>query len=303
MYETMTYTGGVHKHNEMEELIEDLGGFILQKNDSQLDITLTIAVPSDDTDKIEEKANVLLGDVELSPLASTEIAVVSPTLARQHLPHAACDIAEYLRRYGTKTNMIGLARGAGKGISQISKTEKDLIEEHDLAIFSMGSFDDCIRKKKHLFEDIDIPVIVTGSPEIAAEEINANAYVSDFGRIPRRLKRGENIRALRRLVEVSEDIISQKKDDLNDDPLILSPIIVKIGLERQVPEVEHINSPMALVSQLDGVRVKLPYDQFHKEIEEVEIEGYRLGDIAEIKKSKMYDHILVKILSESSLLE
>ena len=303
MYETMTYTGGVHKHNEMEELIEDLGGFILQKNDSQLDITLTIAVPSDDTDKIEEKANELLGDVELSPLASTEIAVVSPTLARQHLPHAACDIAEYLRRYGTKTNMIGLARGAGKGISQISKTEKDLIEEHDLAIFSMGSFDDCIRNKKHLFEDIDIPVIVTGSPEIAAEEINANAYVSDFGRIPRRLKRGENIRALRRLVQVSEDIISQKKDDLNDDPLILSPIIVKIGLERQVPEVEHINSPMALVSQLDGVRVKLPYDQFHEEIEEVEIEGYRLGDIAEIKKSKMYDHILVKILSESSLLE
>ena len=85
MYETMTYTGGVHKHNEMEELIEDLGGFILQKNDSQLDITLTIAVPSDDTDKIEEKANVLLGDVELSPLASTEIAVVSPTLATSGL--------------------------------------------------------------------------------------------------------------------------------------------------------------------------------------------------------------------------
>ena len=59
--------------------------------------------------------------------------------------------------------MIGLARGAGKGIAQINKEEKDLIEEHDLAIFSLGSFDDCIRKKKFLFEDIDIPVIVTGS--------------------------------------------------------------------------------------------------------------------------------------------
>ena len=51
MYETMTYTGGVHKHYEIEELIEDLGGFILQKNESQIDITLTIAVPSEDTDK------------------------------------------------------------------------------------------------------------------------------------------------------------------------------------------------------------------------------------------------------------
>ncbi len=301
MYETMTYTGGIHKNYEIEELIEDLGGFILQKNESQLDITLTLAIPSEDVDKVEIKAKELLGDVELSPLASTEIAVVSPTLARQHLPHAACDIAEYLRRYGTKTNMIGLARGAGKGISQISKPEKDLIEEHDLAIFSLGSFEDCIRKKTHLFEDIDIPVIVVGSPELDAEEINANAYVSGFGRIPRRLKRGENIRALRKLVKISEDIIAKQKEDLNDDPLIISPIIAKIAIERSVDEVAHINSPMALVSQLDGVRVKLPFDEFHEEIAEVEVEGYRLGDIAEIKKSKMYDHILVKILPETSL--
>lgn len=301
MYETMTYTGGIHKNYEMEELIEDLGGFILQRNDSQLDISLTIAVPAEDTGKIEQKAKELLGDVELSPLASTEIAVVSPTLARQHLPHAACDIAEYMRRYGTKTNMIGLARGAGKGISQISKTEKDLIEEHDLAIFSLGSFDNCIRKKTHLFEDIDIPVIVTGSPEIDAEEINANAYIPGFGRIPRRLKRGENIRALKQLAETAESIIQKQKEDLMDDPLIFSPIIVKIAIERNVPDVELINSPMSIVSQLDGVRVKLPYDEYHEEIGEVEIEGTKLKDIAEIKKSKMYDHTLVKILPESSL--
>ena len=301
MYETMTYTGGIHKHYEIEKLIEDLGGFILQRNESQLDITLTIAVPAEDVDNIEVKAKELLGDVELSPLASTEIAVVSPTLARQHLPHAACDIAEYLRRYGTKTNMIGLARGAGKGISQISKTEKDLIEEHDLAIFSLGSFEDCIRKKTHLFEDIDIPVIVVGSPELEAEEINANAYVSGFGRIPRRLKRGENIRALRKLAGIAEDIIANLKEEQNDDPLIISPVIAKIAIERGVADVEHINSPMALVSQLDGVRVKLPFDEYHDEIAEVNVEGYRLGDIAEIKKSKMYDHILVKILPETSL--
>ena len=197
--------------------------------------------------------------------------------------------------------MIGLARGAGKGISQISKPEKDLIEEHDLAIFSLGSFEDCIRKKTHLFEDIDIPVIVVGSPELEAEEINANAYVSGFGRIPRRLKRGENIRALRKLAETAEDIIAKQKEEQTDDPLIISPVIAKIAIERSVEEVEHINSPMALVSQLDGVRVKLPYDEFHEKIAEVNVEGYRLGDIAEIKKSKMYDHILVKILPETSL--
>ncbi len=302
MYATMTYTGGVHKHYEMEELIEDLGGFILQKNKAQVDISITIAVPEEDTDKIELKAKELLGDVQLSPLASTEIAVVSPTLARQHLPHAACDIAEYLRRYGTKTNMIGLARGAGKGISQISKKEKDLIEEHDLAVFSLGSFEDCIRKKKFLFEDIDIPVIVTGSPELTAEELNANAYVTGFGRIPRRLKRGENIRALRELASTAEDLISKQKEAIDEDPLIISPVITKIILEREVPEISDVIAPMAIVSQLDGVRVKLPFDEYSDIIADVEVEGYRLGDVAEIKRSKMYDHILVKILPETAIL-
>ncbi|MCD7781134.1 MAG: methanogenesis marker 7 protein [Methanosphaera sp.] len=302
MYETVTYSGGIHKNYEMEELIEDLGGFILQKNESQLDITLTIAVDKEDTDKIEEKAKELLGSVEVSPLASTEIAVVSPTLARQHLPHAACDIAEYLRRYGTKTNMIGLARGAGKGIAQISKAEKDLIEEHDLAIFSMGSFEDCIQHKKFLFDNLDIPVIVTGSPQMDAEELDVDAYVSGFGRIPRRLKRGENIRALRSLVDCAEDIISKQKEALNDDPPIVSSILTKIAIERQVSEVEHINSPMAIVSKLDGVRVKLPYDEYKDMISDVIVDNYRLGDIAKIEKSRMYDHILVKLLHETSLI-
>lgn len=302
MYATMTYTGGVHKHYEMEELIEDLGGFILQKNQAQVDISITIAVPEEDVDKIQQKAKELLGDVEISPLASTEIAVVSPTLARQHLPHAACDIAEYLRRYGTKTNMIGLARGAGKGISQISKKEKDLIEEHDLAVFSLGSFEDCIRKKKFLFEDIDIPVIVTGSPELTAEELNTNAYVTGFGRIPRRLKRGENIRALRKLASTAEDLIKDQRKSIEEDPLIISPVIVKIILEREIPEIADSISPMPIVSQLDGLRIKLPYDEYHEKIADVEVEGYRLGDISEIKRSKMYNNILLKILPESSII-
>lgn len=302
MYATMTYTGGVHKHYEMEELIEDLGGFIIQKNSAQMDISIVIAVPEEDVDKIQQKAKELLGEVELSPLASTEIAVVSPTLARQHLPHAACDMAEYLRRYGTKTNMIGLARGAGKGISQISKAEKDLIEEHDLAVFSLGSFADCIKKKKYLFDDIDIPVIVTGSPDLTAEELDANAYVTGFGRIPRRLKRGENIRALRKLAATAEDLIREQRKAIEEDPLIISPVIVKIILEREIPKISEVVAPMPIVSQLDGVRVKLPYAEYHQKVADVEVEGYRLGDIAEIKKSGMYDNILVKILPESSIL-
>lgn len=51
MYETLTYTGGVHKHEEITELIEDLGGFVLQENISQMDLVLTLAVPMEDVKK------------------------------------------------------------------------------------------------------------------------------------------------------------------------------------------------------------------------------------------------------------
>lgn len=225
MYETLTYTGGIHKHEEMNELIEDLGGFILQETTSQMDLVLTLAVPIEDVKMVEAKAKELLGKVKIAPMAGTEIAIVSPTLARQHLPHSACDISEYLRRYGAKDNMIGLARGAGKEISRISEDEKNLIAEHDLAVFALGSFRECITNKTHLFEDIDVPIVVTGAPDLDVSELpGADAYVGGLGRIPRRLKRGENIRALRKLVEVVEGLLDKKRREMADDPPIVPSI-------------------------------------------------------------------------------
>lgn len=303
MYETLTYSGGVHKHEEMRELIEDLGGFVLQETFTQMDLVVTLAVPMEDVDRIKEKAKELLGSVKVAPMAATEIAVVSPTLARHHLPHSACDIAEYLRRYGAKDNMIGLARGAGKGISQISEDEKKLIEEHDAAVFALGSFRDCIIDKTHLFEDIEIPVVVTGSPDIDVKDIpGADAYVGGLGRIPRRLKKGEQIRALRKLVEIIEKILDDRRRDLAEDPPLVPPILVKTEIENQVPAIKECYSPVPVVSQLDGVRVKLNYDKYKDEVAETKINHYRLGDISEIRKSMMYDYTLVKLLPETSIL-
>jgi putative methanogenesis marker protein 7 len=303
MYETLTYTGGVHKHEEITELIEDLGGFVLQETTSQMDLVLTLAVPVEDVDKVEEKSRELLGKIKRAPMAGTEIAIVSPTLARQHLPHSACDISEYLRRYGAKDNMIGLSRGAGKGISRISEDEKRLIGEHDLAVFALGSFRECIMNKIHLFDDIDIPVVVTGAPEMNVEDIpGATAYVSGLGRIPRRLKRGENIRALRNLADVVEDILDNRRKEMMDDPPIVPSILVKTEIENQVEAVKEIYSPAPIVSQLDGVRVKLDFDKYKDQIAEVKVDDYRLGDVSEIKKSLMYDYTLVKLLPETSII-
>ena len=304
MYESLIFTGGGHKSEEIKELIEDLGGFILQESIQQMELVLNLAVPIEDVDKIEEKSGELLGKLAVAPMAGSEIAIISPTLARHHLPHAACDISEYLREFGAKDNMIGLARGDGKGTSGITEEEKSLIEEHDIAVFALGSFENCIKEKAFLYDDIDIPVIVTGAPEIPVEELpGADAYVGGLGRIPRRLRRGPDIRALEKLVETIEQILSDKKREMALDAPLVPAIVVKNAIENQVDEIKDVISPTPVTSQLDGVRVKLNYDKYADTIADVIIDGRKLSEIAEIKKSKMYDYILVKINSESSLVE
>ncbi|WP_405308955.1 methanogenesis marker 7 protein [Methanobrevibacter sp.] len=304
MYESLTFTGGVHKSEEIKELIEDLGGFILQESIQQMELVLNIAIPIEDVDKIEDKSKELLAKLSVAPMAGSEIVIVSPTLARHHLPHAACDISEYLREFGAKDNMIGLARGDGKGTSGITEEEKKLIEEHDIAVFALGSFENCIKEKAFLYDDIDIPVIVTGAPDISVDELpGADAYVGGLGRIPRRLRRGPDIRALDKLVETIEQILSDRKREMALDAPLVPSIVVKNAIENQVSEIKDVISPTPVTSQLDGVRVKLNYDKYADLIADVVIDGKKLSELAEIKKSFMYDYILVKINSESSLVE
>ena len=302
MYESLTFTGGVHKSEEIKELIEDLGGFILQESIQQMELVLNIAIPIEDVDKIEDKSRELLAKLSVAPMAGSEIAIVSPTLARHHLPHAACDISEYLREFGAKDNMIGLARGDGKGTSGITEEEKRLIEEHDIAVFALGSFENCIKEKAFLYDDIDIPVIVTGAPDISVDELpGADAYVGGLGRIPRRLRRGPDIRALDKLVETIEQILSDRKREMALDAPLVPSIVVKNAIENQVSEIKDVISPTPVTSQLDGVRVKLNYEKYADVIADVVIDGKKLSELAEIKKSFMYDYILVKIHNESSL--
>ena len=56
MLEPLMYTGGIYRHDELIELVEDLGGHVLQKNVMQLEVVLLILVPADDISAVEEKA-------------------------------------------------------------------------------------------------------------------------------------------------------------------------------------------------------------------------------------------------------
>ncbi|MCL7475572.1 MAG: methanogenesis marker 7 protein [ANME-2 cluster archaeon] len=302
MLEPMMYEGGVYKHNLLVELVEDLGGYILQKNIMQTEIVMIMLVPMKDIHLVEDMTKKLLGELTRAPLSGAEIAVVAPTLAYHHLPHLDCDIAEFLRRKGAKTNMIGLSRGVGSRICQINAYERDLINEHDIAVYIFGNFKHCITESKpRLFEGIEIPIVVTGAPDIAPDGVkNADVYVSMLGRVAHRMRKGDEMHAMDRVVAEVGKILDTLREDIGKDQQSVMPPRVKKEIEDQVPEIKRVLSPLPITLRLKGLKVKLDYDEFHEKIGEVSfVEGLKLKDIADIRKSNMKNFILVDIKPKS----
>jgi putative methanogenesis marker protein 7 len=262
-------------------------------------------IPREDVPLIEELAKKHLGVLVKSPLTGVEIAVVSPTLASHHLPHSACDIAEYLRHPGAKTTMIGLARGMGRRVSLNDDFERRLINEHDLALYCLGSFRDCIvNKKPRLFEGVEVPIVATGGPsDIPVEEIDgADVYVGNLGRRSHRMRSTDETDALDVMNDTVGELVGTLREKLAKDPPSILPARAMKEIENQVPEVLSSLAPSPLVLKLSGVRVKLPYDLFHEKVENVEFdEGPKLSELADITKSKMNDYILVQIKPKSEV--
>ncbi|MCM1985653.1 methanogenesis marker 7 protein [Methanococcoides seepicolus] len=302
--EPYIYEGGIHKHSLILELLEDLGGYLVQKTSASTEVTLVMLIPKKDVHLVEDLCKKLLGKLTSAPLTGTEVAVVSPTLASHHLPHSACDIAEYLRRGGANTNMIGLARGMGRRVALSADYERRLINEHDVAVFSFGTFKDCIiNKKPKLFEGIEIPIVVTGGPNIRTEEISgADIYVGGIGRIAHRMRKGSELDAMDVLNEKVGEIVNLKRENIAKDPLAVLPARLMKEVQEQVPDILNVLTPAPITLQLDGMRIKLPYDRYHEAVGNIEFdEGFLLSDAANILPSKMKDYILVKIKRRSEV--
>jgi putative methanogenesis marker protein 7 len=299
--EPVTYKGGLYRNDEIVDLIEDVGGYIIQKQMVATEVVIQALVPRDDIALIREVAKPLAGEITPSPLVGTEIAVVTPSLEIHHLPHASCDVAEYIRRFGAKTNMVGLARGFGKRIAQLNDEERDVINEHDLAIYLLGDFEECIRHKfPVLRRGIEVPIVVSGGPskETLQRIIDppVDGYVGEVGRFMHRTKESEEINKLEEVVEEITRVLSKKREEIAKDPLSVSPARLMDIIRERVEEIHRVLSPTPITVQMTGLRVKLPYDQFSVVLKNLEIEqGVTIGDLAEIRPSRMRDYILLRI--------
>jgi putative methanogenesis marker protein 7 len=306
----ITYKGGVYRHDQVVDLIEDLGGYIVQKHMIAQEVVLQCLVPREDVDLIREVGKPLGGEVTVAPLVGTEIAVVSPSLEIHHLPHLSCDVAEYLRRAGAKTNMVGLARGFGKRIANLNTEERDVINEHDLAVYVLGSFEACIKEKfPALRKGIKVPIVVTGAPE--AERLKAvvdppvEGYVGGLGRCMHRTKKPEELATLDEMVDEVSMALDERREAIAKDPLSVSPARLMDVIMEKMPAIHMVTHPTPVTVQIAGLRVKLPYEEYAESLQEIEIEeGVTVRDVAEVFPSRMRNYIWVRIkpFSETNLM-
>ncbi|MGC9445249.1 MAG: methyl-coenzyme M reductase family protein [Candidatus Methanospirareceae archaeon] len=293
MYKIMMFEGGVYKFNELKELIEDIGGFILQESVMQTETMLHMAFPEEEERTIRNKIKALGGKFRELPLAGTEIMVVSPSLGKHHMVNPVCDIAEYLRRQGAITLVMGLARGVGKRIAQITVDEKLIIEESDAAVFVFGNFTDCIREKAKLCEQIDVPYLMVGGPP----DLVLPHYTGGIGRRTDRLRRSGDIACLERMASELDNQLDVKRLEVEEDPLAANPLFVKEMIEMIVPG--NADEELPITVQLDGLRVSINAENL-EDIKAVEIGSRKLSEIAEVRKS-LFKGYLVKIRPESEV--
>lgn len=301
MFEVLMFDGGIYRSDELIELIEDVGGAVIQRTRSSQLLSLTMSVPEEDKPAIMELCREIGGDVRSVPLAGTEIAVVGPTLGRHHMPHPICDIAENLRRMGAITVVMGLARGRGKQTSQISLEERLIIDEYDAAVFSLGNFKTCVEAKTALFSDIKAPVVLVAGPMPEGVGDKCEAIVSGVGRKASRMRTAPEREKLDEISDKVANVLEEKKRFLDEDPLFIHPAEVKKLLEEYEP-VDMCLRPAPVVLHLDGLRVKVGYEEHHRDIEEMEIYGRRIGDICTLSPSKINDSsIILRIKTRSQV--
>ena len=301
MFEVMMYDGGVYRSAELFEAIEDIGGTVLHMNRSAQMLMVTMSIPEEDREVIENLAQEIGGDIRSVPLAGTEIAVIGCTLGRHHMPHPVCDIAEVMRQGGAISVVMGLARGRGKKTSQISKREIEIIDEYDAAIFMFGNFKDCVEEKKALLEDIHVPVILVCGPEPDGMEDCCEAVVSGVGRKAERMRSSEERAKLTEISDAVNKVLTRRKKQLEEDPLFIHPAELKPLLENYGP-IDMCLRPAPIVLHLDGLRVKIPYKEHKEYFDNLTVYGRKLSEVADIIESKLEDSsTLIKIRTMSQI--
>jgi methyl coenzyme M reductase subunit C-like uncharacterized protein (methanogenesis marker protein 7) len=59
--------------------------------------------------------------------------------------------------------------------------------------------------------------------------------------------------------------------------------------------------PSPIVLHLDGLRVKIPYEEWRDQLASIDIFGHKLGEVTDISGSRIGGSTLIKILTKSEV--
>ena len=66
MFEVMMYDGGIYRSEELFEIIEDVGGVVLQKNRSSQMLSVVMSIPEEDREAVSKVCTDIGGVVKSS---------------------------------------------------------------------------------------------------------------------------------------------------------------------------------------------------------------------------------------------
>jgi len=115
--------------------------------------------------------------------------------------------------------MIGMARGVGKRIAGINDEERDVINEHDIAVYLLGNFETCIEKKMPvLLRGIEVPVVLCGGPDKEVLERivqpKVDGYVGNVGRFMHRTKESEELDKLDEIIDEITRVLEKRREEI-----------------------------------------------------------------------------------------
>jgi hypothetical protein len=126
------------------------------------------------------------------------------------------------------------------------------------------------------------------------------ALVCGVGRKVERMRREEEIARLDDISAAMERVVKDRRREIEEDPLFVHPAEVKERLA-EIEAVQRSLRPAPVVLHLDGLRVKIPYQEWKDTLAAVEVYGHRLGDIATLSDSRLGGSTLIRIKTRSEV--
>jgi len=97
------------------------------------------------------------------------------------------------------------------------------------------------------------------------------------------MRHSEELRTLDKLADVIGNALDNVRKEIAKDPPSVAPPRIKKEIEDQVQEIIDSLHPLPITLQMNGVRLKLPYEEYHEQIENLKfVEGVTMKEVAQV---------------------